>query len=110
MLKEKEEYYMRINNANTDSIKDLEEELANWEVKFNEREEFWRKRMSDQMKLMEDIQKEVYSSKKAEKQANEMVQSSTITTGSLGRFLATGFSSFVRVHSCRRNCWRRMKR
>ena len=69
MLKEKEEYYMRINNANTDSIKDLEEELANWEVKFNEREEFWRKRMSDQMKLMEDIQKEVYSSKKAEKQA-----------------------------------------
>lgn len=58
LLKEKEEYYMRINHANTDNIKELQEELGKWEIKFNEREEFWRKRMSDQMKLLEDIQRE----------------------------------------------------
>lgn len=57
LLKEKEEYYMRINNANTDNIKELEVELGKWEVKFNEREEFWRKRMADQMKLADDIRK-----------------------------------------------------
>jgi hypothetical protein len=37
LLKEKEEYYLRVSNAQTDSIKDIEEELANWEKKFNER-------------------------------------------------------------------------
>jgi hypothetical protein len=35
LLKEKEEYFMRVNNANTDNIKDLEQELATWELKFN---------------------------------------------------------------------------
>ncbi len=29
---------MRINNANNDSIKDLEDELGKWEIKYNERE------------------------------------------------------------------------
>ena len=38
-MKEKEEYYTRINNANTENIKELEAELAKWEIKFNEREE-----------------------------------------------------------------------
>lgn len=56
---------MRVNNANTDNIKSLEEELGNWEVKYNEREEFWRKRMSDQMKLLEDIQKETVKVKES---------------------------------------------
>lgn len=59
LLREKEEYYLRVNNANNENIKEIEAELANWEVKYNEREEFWRKRLSEQMKLMEDIQKEV---------------------------------------------------
>ncbi len=59
MLKEKEEYYLRINNANTDNIKELEQELAKWDVKYNEREEFWRNRMADQIKLSDDIKKEV---------------------------------------------------
>lgn len=54
---------MRINNANNDSIKDLEDELGKWEIKYNEREEFWRKRMADQMKLVDDIQKEVQKTK-----------------------------------------------
>ena len=53
MLKQKYEYYMRINNANNDSIKDLEDELGKWEIKYNERQEFWRKRMADQMKLVD---------------------------------------------------------
>lgn len=58
LLKEKEEYYLRVNNAHTENIKDIEVELANWEKKYNEREEFWRKRLAEQMKLMEDLQKE----------------------------------------------------
>lgn len=63
MLKEKEEYYMRINNANNDSIKDLEDQLGKWEIKYNQREEFWRKRMADQMKLVDQIQREVQKTK-----------------------------------------------
>ncbi len=54
---------MRVNNANTDNIKDLEQELATWELKFNQREEFWRNRLSDQMKLMEEFQKEANRAK-----------------------------------------------
>ena len=57
LLKEKEDYYLRVNNANNDNIKDLETELANWEEKHNQREEFWRKRMAEQVKMMEDVQK-----------------------------------------------------
>ena len=54
---------MRVNNANTDTVKELEEELGKWEVKFNEREEFWRKRLADQVKVMEDLHKEATKSK-----------------------------------------------
>ena len=57
LVKEKEEYYTRINNANTQNIKELEQELGKWEIKFNDREEFWRNRLSDQMKLLQDIQR-----------------------------------------------------
>ena len=38
LLKEKEDYYMRVNNSNSDSIKELEEELGKWEIKYSERE------------------------------------------------------------------------
>jgi hypothetical protein len=48
---------LRVNNTQTENIKDIEGELADWEKKYSEREEFWRKRLSDQIKLMEDIQK-----------------------------------------------------
>jgi hypothetical protein len=57
LLKEKEEYYLRVNNAHAENLKEIEAELANWETKYNEREEFWRKRLAEQMKLMEDLQK-----------------------------------------------------
>jgi hypothetical protein len=30
LLKEKEEYYMRIHNTHNDNIKELEEELSSW--------------------------------------------------------------------------------
>jgi len=30
LLKEKEEYYMRVNNTNIDNIKELEGELGKW--------------------------------------------------------------------------------
>lgn len=70
LLKEKEEYYLRVNNTQTESIKEIEEELANWEKKFNEREEFWRKRLSEQMKLMEDIQKEAAKNRQEELNAD----------------------------------------
>lgn len=63
LVKEKEEYYTRINNANTENIKELEAELGKWEIKFNDREEFWRKRLSDQMKLLEEIQREAQRAK-----------------------------------------------
>ena len=38
LLKEKEEYYLRVNNAHTENIKDLEAQLANFEKKQSERE------------------------------------------------------------------------
>ena len=69
LLKEKEEYYLRVNNANSDNIKDLEAELVGWEAKYSEREEFWRKRLAEQVKLMEDLQKEVTSSRQEQRNA-----------------------------------------
>lgn len=69
LLKEKEEYYMRVHNATNDSVTELEEQLAQWEVKFNAREEFWRKRISEQMKLMEDLQKEAAKAKEEQRNA-----------------------------------------
>jgi|JI9StandDraft_2_1071091.scaffolds.fasta_scaffold70000_2 hypothetical protein len=57
LLKEKEDYYMRVNNTHIENAKELEAELASWETKHNQREEFWRKRLSEQVKLMEDLQK-----------------------------------------------------
>lgn len=47
----------------------MEAELAKWETKHNQREEFWRNRLSEQMKLMEDLQKEAAKSKQEEKNA-----------------------------------------
>lgn len=35
LLKEKEEYHLRVNNAHTENLKEIEEELANWEKKYN---------------------------------------------------------------------------
>lgn len=43
--------------------------MADWEKKYSEREEFWRKRLSDQIKLMEDIQKEASKTKEEQRNA-----------------------------------------
>ena len=51
LIKEKEEYYARINRTQVDHIKKLEEELSKFEFKMNEREDFWRKRYNDQLKV-----------------------------------------------------------
>lgn len=63
LLKEKEEYYLRVQNNHSENVKQLEEELSGWEIKFNEREEFWRKRLADQIKLMEEFQQEANKAK-----------------------------------------------
>ena len=52
LSREKEEYYQRINRQHLDHIKQIENELAVWDIKFTQREEFWRKRFNEQIKLV----------------------------------------------------------
>lgn len=56
LVKEREDYYARINRTQVDHIKKLEEELAKSDSKFNEREEFWRRRYNDQLKIAQKEQ------------------------------------------------------
>lgn len=58
LIKEREEYYMRVNKNQTNQIQDLEEQVASNESKFNERENFWRARYNDQIKLLAKNSKE----------------------------------------------------
>lgn len=51
LVKEREEYYARVNRTQVDHIKKLEEEISKYDAKYNEREEFWRKRYNDQLKM-----------------------------------------------------------
>lgn len=67
LLKEKEQYYMRINHSNQEAIREMQVELSKWEVKFSDREEFWRKRLTDQVKITESIQQEQSKQRQAEK-------------------------------------------
>jgi len=52
LLHQKEEYHQRLIKQYTDNLKDLERDLADWELKYAKREDFWRKRYNDQMKLI----------------------------------------------------------
>ena len=47
LVKEREEYYARVNRTQVDHIKKLEEEISKYDLKYNEREDFWRKRYND---------------------------------------------------------------
>ena len=49
---EKEEYYQRIGRQNLENIKNIENELAEWNIKFAKREEFWQKRYNEQVKIV----------------------------------------------------------
>jgi len=51
LIKEREEYYARVNRTQVDHIKKLEEELSRFELRLNEREDFWRKRYNDQLRV-----------------------------------------------------------
>ena len=52
LIKEREEYYMRVNKTQTEQISTLEEQVAKNDAVLNEREVFWRARYNDQLKLM----------------------------------------------------------
>ena len=52
LVREREEYYMRVNKAQTDQILALEELVAKNDEKFVQRETFWRDRHQDQIKLV----------------------------------------------------------
>lgn len=52
LFEQKEEYHQRLIRQQTERMKVLEEELASWEVKHAQREDFWRKRYNDQMALI----------------------------------------------------------
>jgi len=52
LLNQKEEYYQRLIRQYTESMKEMEEALSQWELKYAQREDFWRKRYNDQMKLI----------------------------------------------------------
>ena len=49
---EKEEYYQRMGRQHLDNIKNLENELAEWDIKFAKREEFWHKRYQEQVRIV----------------------------------------------------------
>ena len=52
LMKAKLEYYVRINKSNEEDITKLEKEISGHELKFNERENFWRDRYNQQLKLV----------------------------------------------------------
>lgn len=52
LVKEREEYYARVNRTQVDHIKKLESEISKYDLKYNEREEFWRKRYNEQLKMV----------------------------------------------------------
>jgi hypothetical protein len=52
LVKEREDYYARVNRTQVDHIKKLEEEVSKSDAKYNEREDFWRKRYDDQLKMI----------------------------------------------------------
>lgn len=52
MAKEKEEYYQRLNRTYTDTIKKLEFDLANSDLKLRKREEDWRRKFYEQRKMI----------------------------------------------------------
>lgn len=58
MIKEREEYYIRISRTQTAQLQKLEEEIMNNETRFNEREIFWRKRYQDQLKMLSNKEEE----------------------------------------------------
>jgi Coiled-coil region of centrosome protein CE290 len=55
LVREREEYYMRVNKTQTDQIQTLEEQVAKNDEKFVQREGFWRERHQDQMKLLSKV-------------------------------------------------------
>jgi len=52
LLEQKEDYHQRLIRQQTERMKLLEEELAAWELKHAQREDFWRKRYNDQMGMI----------------------------------------------------------
>lgn len=55
LAKEKEEYYQRINRQYLENIRDLESEQSQNHLRLAEREEFWRKRHSENMQKIFQI-------------------------------------------------------
>ena len=55
LVKEREEYYARVYRTQVDHIKRLETEISQFNAKYNEREEFWRKRYNDQLKKINTL-------------------------------------------------------
>lgn len=52
LVKQREEYHIRVNRTQVDLLKKLEEEVAKGEERYNERENFWRKRYNEQLKVV----------------------------------------------------------
>ena len=55
LSKEKEEFYQRVNRSNMDMIKNMESQLADTQVKFTERENYWRQRQGDLLKALKEL-------------------------------------------------------
>lgn len=69
---EKEEYYLRMNRQNLENLKKLEEDLAEWDIKFAKREEFWHKRYNEQVKIVFSKGKAIVSDEKTLEKGFEM--------------------------------------
>ncbi len=55
---EREKHFRRLYEASEDSLKALEKELAGWEARYRAREEFWRGRVAEQAKKVDQAVQE----------------------------------------------------
>jgi Ca2+-binding EF-hand superfamily protein/chromosome segregation ATPase len=74
LVKEREEYYMRINKTQTDQIVSLEEQVARNDEKFIQRENFWRDRHQEQLKLLSRIPESDSNKKLSSKLSSEEIK------------------------------------
>lgn len=83
LVKEREEYFMRVNKNQSAQIQDLEIQVAGAESKINERENFWRARFAEQADLLHRDRRDgtVPSSHRSELEIHRIVRDGLATPG-----------------------------
>lgn len=86
LVKEREEYFMRVNKNQSAQIQDLEVQVAGAESKINERENFWRARFAEQSDLLHREKRDPgnMSSHRSELELHKIVRDGLGTPGNNG--------------------------